>query len=50
MKIKKGNAGYIESRKRQVILKTVVEFGIVIALLVALFIYGWLIDKGQGLC
>lgn len=34
MKIKKGNAGYIESRKRQVILKTVVEFGIVIALLV----------------
>lgn len=33
MKIKKGNAGYIESRKRQVILKTVLEFGIVIELL-----------------
>lgn len=34
MKIKKGNVGYIESRKKQVILKTVLEFGIVIALLV----------------
>lgn len=34
MKIKKGDAGYIRKRKKQVILKTVLEFGIVIALLV----------------
>ena len=34
MKIKKGDAGYISRRKRNVILKTVLEFGIVIALLV----------------
>lgn len=32
MKIKKGDAGYICRRKRNVIIKTVVEFGIVIAL------------------
>lgn len=31
---KKGEAGYISSRKKQVILKTILEFGIVIALLV----------------
>ena len=34
MKIKKGDAGYIRKRKKQVLLKTVLEFGIVIALLV----------------
>lgn len=33
MKIKKGNAGYIEVRKKATILKCVLEFGIVIALL-----------------
>lgn len=33
MKIKKGDAGYICRRKRNCIIKTVVEFGIVIALL-----------------
>ncbi|MBQ8803991.1 MAG: hypothetical protein IJZ53_10175 [Tyzzerella sp.] len=34
MKVIKGEAGYISSRKKQVILKAVLEFGIVIALLV----------------
>lgn len=34
MKIQKGDAGYIRSRKRKVIIKTLAEFGIVIALLV----------------
>ena len=34
MKIKKGDAGYICRRKRNVIIKTILEFGIVIALLV----------------
>lgn len=34
MKIKKGDAGYIGQRKRNVIIKTVLEFGIVIALFV----------------
>lgn len=34
MKIIKGDAGYIRSRKKRVILKTILEFGIVIALLV----------------
>lgn len=34
MKIKKGNAGYLSSRKKHVILKTVAMFGIVIALVV----------------
>ena len=34
MKIKKGNAGYICQRKRNVIIKTILEFGIVIALLI----------------
>ncbi len=33
MKIKKGDAGYISQQKRKVIIKTVLEFGIVIALL-----------------
>lgn len=33
MKVKKGNAGYIEKRKKAAILKAVLEFGIVIALL-----------------
>lgn len=32
MKIKKGDAGYIRQHKRNVIIKTVIEFGIVIAL------------------
>ena len=32
MKIKKGDAGYICRRKRNCIIKTIVEFGIVIAL------------------
>lgn len=34
MKIKKGNPGYIEKRKQNRILKTVLQFGIVIALLI----------------
>ncbi len=34
MKITKGNPGYIKNRKRKVILKTVLQFGIVAALLV----------------
>lgn len=34
MKITKGNPGYIGKRKKSVIIKTVLEFGIVIALLV----------------
>lgn len=34
MKIQKGDAGYIQKRKKQVILKVVLEFGIVIALLI----------------
>lgn len=33
MKINKGDAGYINSRKKMVILKTVLEFGIVAALI-----------------
>ena len=33
MKINKGDAGYIDSRKKRVILKTVLEFGIVAALI-----------------
>lgn len=33
MKIKKGDAGYICSRKKKVIIKTVLQFGIVVALL-----------------
>lgn len=33
MKITKGNPGYIQKRKRTVIIKTVLQFGIVIALL-----------------
>lgn len=33
MKIKKGDAGYIRSRKKKVIIKTVLQFGIVVALL-----------------
>lgn len=34
MKQKKGNAGYISSKKKRAILKTVLEFGIVVALLI----------------
>lgn len=34
MKIQKGDAGYIRSRKRKAIIKTLAQFGIVIALLV----------------
>lgn len=34
MKIVKGSAGYIRERKKKVIIKTVLEFGIVIALLI----------------
>lgn len=34
MKIRKGDAGYIRRRKRNVIIKTCLEFGIVVALLV----------------
>ena len=34
MKVAKGNLGYIKNRKRKVILKTVLQFGIVVALLV----------------
>lgn len=33
MKITKGNPGYIQKRKRTVIIKTILQFGIVIALL-----------------
>ena len=33
MKIKKGDAGYINQRKRNVMIKTILEFGIVLALL-----------------
>lgn len=33
MKITKGNPGYIQKRKRMVIIKTILQFGIVIALL-----------------
>lgn len=33
MKIKKGDAGYIRSRKKKIIIKTLLQFGIVIALL-----------------
>ena len=32
MKATKGEAGYIQARKKQLILKAVLEFGIVIAL------------------
>ena len=34
MKIKKGDAGYISRQKRNCIIKTVIEFGIVVALFV----------------
>ena len=34
MNIKKGNAGYLSSKKKRAILKTILEFGIVIALLI----------------
>lgn len=34
MKATKGEAGYIQARKKQLILKAVLEFGIVIALLI----------------
>lgn len=34
MKVQKGDAGYIRMRKRNTLLKTILEFGIVIALLV----------------
>lgn len=34
MKVAKGDAGYIRMRKRKIILKTFLEFGIVIALLI----------------
>ena len=34
MKVAKGNPGYIKNRKRKVILKTVLQFGIVVAFLV----------------
>ncbi len=34
MKITKGNPGYVEKRKQNMILKTVLQFGIVIALLI----------------
>ena len=33
MKIKKGNAGYITARKKQTFIKTVLQFGIVVAIL-----------------
>lgn len=33
MNIKKGNAGYLNSRRKQLIIKAVLEFGIVLALL-----------------
>jgi len=34
MKVIKGEAGYIKNRKKQVVIKTILEFGIVIALLI----------------
>ena len=34
MKVAKGDAGYIRTRKRKILLKTILEFGIVIALLI----------------
>jgi len=34
MKVSKGDAGYIRTRKRKILLKTVFEFGIVVALLI----------------
>ena len=34
MKVAKGDAGYIRSRKRKILLKTILEFGIVAALLI----------------
>ena len=34
MNIKKGNAGYLTSKKKRAILKTVLEFGIVAALII----------------
>ena len=34
MKVAKGDAGYIRARKRKILLKTVLEFGIVAALLI----------------
>ena len=34
MKVAKGDAGYIRARKRIILLKTVLEFGIVVALLI----------------
>ena len=34
MKITKGNAGYIRTRKRKILIKTILEFGIVAALLI----------------
>ena len=34
MKVAKGDAGYIRTRKRKILLKTVFEFGIVVALLI----------------
>ena len=34
MKVAKGDAGYIRARKRIILLKTILEFGIVIALLI----------------
>lgn len=34
MKVAKGDAGYIRARKRKILLKTVLEFGIVVALLI----------------
>lgn len=34
MKVAKGDAGYIRARKRKILLKTILEFGIVIALLI----------------
>lgn len=38
MKIKKGDAGYIRKRRKQIIIKVATEFGIVIALLVLGFL------------
>ena len=34
MKMAKGDAGYIRARKRKILLKTILEFGIVAALLI----------------
>lgn len=34
MKVTKGNAGYIDKRKKNVLIKVILEFGIVIALLI----------------